>query len=411
VSGARKAPGAAGPGGGHGAASPGTGEAGRRGPGPRRGASARFAIRVGAIAWKETLHVRRDPRTLVLAFAMPVLMLLLFGFGVSFDLERIPLAVSDQDRTEASRRLSLAFTAPNEFEPVGGVSADAATTLFRRRTARAVLVVPAGFAADLARGGPARVELLVDGADPVTANQILAKADAIALAETQRLAREAGVAAAPPLQVKIWTRYNPEARSAVFIVPGMAAYLMAVVAVLLTALTVAGEWERGSMEQLFASPVGRLEIVLGKLLPYLAIGLVQLLLVLAVGTNAFDVPIRGSPWLVMLAGTLFLAGMLGQGLLISVVARNQLVATQAGALSSLLPSLLLSGMLVPVENMPLPLRALSSVIPARYLVDSLRQVLLKGGGLDRIWGDLLAMALFAAVVLALATLRFKRRIA
>jgi ABC-2 type transport system permease protein len=138
---------------------------------------------------------------------------------------------------------------------------------------------------------------------------------------------------------------------------------------------------------------------------------VQLLLVLAVGTNAFDVPIRGSPWLVMLAGTLFLAGMLGQGLLISVLARNQLVATQAGTLSSLLPSLLLSGMLVPIENMPLPLRAISSVVPARYLVDALRQVLLKGSGLDGIWSDLLAMALFAAAVLGLATLRFKRRIA
>jgi ABC-2 type transport system permease protein len=395
-----------GPGEGRDAAGPGE----QRGAG-RPGAPARFAIRVGAIAWKEILHVRRDPRTLVLAFAMPVLMLLLFGFGVSFDLERVPLAVSDQDRTEASRRLALAFTASDEFEPVGGASADEATTLFRRRTARAVLVVPVGFSSDLARGGPARAELLVDGTDPVTASQILSKADAIAFAETQRLAREAGVAAVPPLQVKVWTRYNPEARSAVFIVPGMAAYLMAIVAVLLTALTVAGEWERGSMEQLFASPVGRLEIVLGKLLPYLAIGLVQLLLVLAVGTNAFDVPIRGSPGLVMLAGTLFLAGMLGQGLLISVLARNQLVATQAGTLSSLLPSLLLSGMLVPIENMPLPLRAISSVVPARYLVDALRQVLLKGNGLGRIWPDLLAMALFAAVVLALATLRFKRRIA
>jgi ABC-2 type transport system permease protein len=396
---------------GEGAGRGGAHPAGATGGGSRRGALARFAIRVGAIAWKETLHVRRDPRTLVLAFVMPVVMLLLFGFGVSFDLERIPLAVADQDRTEASRRLALAFTASREFEPVGGTAGDDAITLFRRRTARAVLVVPAGYATDLARGGPGRAELLVDGADPVTASQIVAKADAIALAEAQRGARMAGISAPPPLQVKVWTRYNPEARSAVFIVPGMAAYLMAIVAVLLTALTVAGEWERGSMEQLFASPVGRLEIVLGKLLPYLAIGLVQLLLVLAVGANVFAVPIRGNPLLVLVAGTLFLAGMLGQGLLISVLARNQLVATQAGTLSSLLPSMLLSGMLVPIENMPLPLRALSAVVPARYLVDALRQVLLKGNGLAGIWLDLLAMAVFAAVVLAIATLRFQRRVA
>jgi ABC-2 type transport system permease protein len=165
------------------------------------------------------------------------------------------------------------------------------------------------------------------------------------------------------------------------------------------------------MEQLFASPVSRLEIVLGKLLPYLGLGLIQLLLVIGVGTNVFDVPIRGNVLLVLLAGLLFLAGMLGQGLFISVVARNQLVATQAGALSSLLPSLLLSGMLVPIDNMPAILRLLSRVIPARYLVDALRQVLLKGNGITAIWGDLLAMLAFAVVILALATRRFRRRIA
>jgi ABC-2 type transport system permease protein len=373
--------------------------------------SGRFLSRLGAIAWKEILHIRRDPRTLLLALAMPVAMLLLFGYGVSFDVDRIPLAISDQDRTEASRRLAQAFTENHEFEPVGGADADAADTVFRRHQATAILVIPRGYETDLARGGPAAAQLLLDAADPVTANQVLAKADAIALFESRRMASVAGLSAAPPLQVKVSARYNPEARSAVFIVPGLAAYLMAISAVLLTALTVAGEWERGSMEQLFASPVSRLEIVLGKLLPYLALGLIQLLLVLGVGTNVFDVPIMGSPLLVILAGLLFLAGMLGQGLFISVVAKNQLVATQAGALSSLLPSLLLSGMLVPIDNMPAPLRLLSRIVPARYMVDALRQILLKGNGFARVWPDLLAMLIFAVVIVALATRRFTRRIA
>jgi ABC-2 type transport system permease protein len=371
----------------------------------------RFLSRVGAIAWKEVLHIRRDPRTLLLALAMPVVMLLLFGYGVSFDVDRIPLAVSDQDRTVASRRLAQAFTENHEFEPVGGADADDADTIFRRHRAQAVLVIPQGFEKDLARGGPARAQLLLDAADPVTAGQVLAKSDAIALSESRRAAAGPGISAAPPLQVKVSSRYNPEARSAVFIVPGLAAYLMAISAVLLTALTVAGEWERGSMEQLFASPVSRLEIVLGKLLPYLVVGLIQLLLVLGVGTNVFDVPILGSPLLVILAGTLFLAGMLGQGLLISVLAKNQLVATQAGSLSSLLPSLLLSGMLVPIDNMPAILRVLSRIVPARYMVDALRQILLKGNGFAQVWPDLLAMLIFAVVIVALATFRFKRRIA
>jgi ABC-2 type transport system permease protein len=371
----------------------------------------RFVARVLAVAWKEVLHIRRDPRTLALALGMPVLMLLLFGYGVSFDVDHVRLAVSDQDRTEASRQLALAFTENHEFDPVGGADADDADGLFRRHRARAILVIPNGFQKELDRRGEPRAQLLLDAADPVTANQVLTKADAIALAFSRRQAAAAGVQAAPPLQVKISTRYNPEARSAVYIVPGLAAYLLAISAVLLTALTVAGEWERGSMEQLFASPVSRLEIVLGKLLPYLGLGLIQLLLVLGVGTNVFDVPVQGSVPLVLLAGLLFLAGMLGQGLFISVVARNQLVATQAGALSSLLPSLLLSGMLVPIDNMPLVLRVLSRVIPARYLVDALRQILLKGNGIGAIWGDLVAMLAFAVVILALATRRFRRRIA
>ena len=371
----------------------------------------RFLLRVGAMAAKEALHIRRDPRTLALGLVMPVVMLLLFGYGVSFDLERIPLAVADLDRSPASRELLRTFLAPGEFALAREAGGDEAEAIFRRREALAVLAIPAGYGRDLARGEPGAVQILVDGSDAVTANQVLAKAEAIALAASQKQAAALGLSGAPLLQVKVWTRYNPEARSAVFIVPGLAAYLMAIAAVMLTALSVAGEWERGSMEQLFASPVGRLEIILGKLLPYLGLGLLQLLLVLAVGANAFDVPVRGSPLVLLLMGLLFLVGMLGQGLLISVLAKNQLVATQAGALSSLLPSLLLSGMLVPIENMPLPLQALSRVIPARYLVHALRDVMLKGTGLAGLWTDALAMALFAVAVLAIATARFKRRVA
>jgi ABC-2 type transport system permease protein len=194
-------------------------------------------------------------------------------------------------------------------------------------------------------------------------------------------------------------------------VPGLTALLLAITAVMLTALAIAGEWERGSMEQLFATPVGRFEIILGKLLPYLVLGFLALLLTLAFGMVAFDLPARGSLALVFALGLVFLAGMLAQGLLISVVTKNQLVATQAGALSAMLPSTILSGMMFPIENMPLPLQALSRIIPARYLVHGLRGVLLKGNGLEAVWPDLLAMAVFTAVVLAVATRKFERRVA
>lgn len=363
------------------------------------------------MAGKEVLHVVREPRSLFLALLMPVVMLVLFGYGISFDIDRIPMALADADRTPASRQLVNAFTRSNEFEVSEEADPETADRLFRQRRAFAFLVIPAGYGRDLARGGVAKAEFLVDGADAATANQLIQKADAIARAQTLLRARRMDLTGEVPFEARTWTRYNPSGRSAVFFVPGLAAYLMALAAVLLTALAIAGEWERGSMEQLFASPVGRLEIIIGKLLPYLVLGLLQLLLVVAVGAAAFDVPIRGSVILLFLCGLVFLVAMLGQGLFISVVAKNQLVATQAGMLSSMLPSLLLSGMVFPIENMPAAFQALSLAIPARHLVHAFRSVLLKGSGFGSIWPDLLAMALFALLILGLATTRFKRRIA
>jgi ABC-2 type transport system permease protein len=381
------------------------------------------------------MHIRRDPRTLYMALAMPVVMLLLFGFGLSFDIEHIPLAVLDSDRSESSRALARRIFGSHEFEFAGDVDSregsptalpsanrrgrvwepcqgshinETAEQALRRSQAAAVLVVPAGYERELLAERTSPVQLLVDGSDGNLARQMLSKIDAIV--GSASLGRS-GIAEIAPLSVKVTTLFNPTGRSTFFLVPGLAAYLLAIAAVLLTALTVAGEWERGSMEQLFASPVGRLEIVLGKLLPYLVLGMVQLLLVLTLATTVFEVPIRGSLGMIFFAGFLFLAGMLGQGLLISVIARNQLVATQAGALSSLLPSLILSGMIVPIENMPRILQALTTVIPARYLVHALRTLMLKGGGLSVVAVDLFALLAFAVVVLALATLRFKRRLA
>jgi ABC-2 type transport system permease protein len=370
--------------------------------------STHFFIRVGAMAGKEVMHIRRDPRTLYMALAMPVVMLLIFGFGVSFDLDHIPLALQDADRSAESRALVRAVSAAGEFRVVAEADETQALHLIRRGQALAALVLPAGFGRDLRAGKDANVQLLVDGSDGVVANQILAKMDALVRAHSQD---RVNVNLAPPLQVTVFTLFNPQARSALFMVPGLAVYLLAIAAVLLTALTISGEWERGSMEQLFASPVGRLEIVLGKLLPYLGLGMLQLLLVVAVGAVVFDVPIRGSVALLFVVGFLFLVGMLGQGLFISVVARSQLVATQAGALTSLLPSLLLSGMIVPVENMPQPLQVLSSLIPARYFVHAMRGIMLKGSPFSLLWIDLVALVAFALAILGLVTLRFRRRLA
>lgn len=375
-----------------------------------------FLIRVGALASKEALHIRRDPRTLYIGLVLPLIMLLLFGFGISFDIDHIPLAIADSDQSAQSRALVQIFSSAEEFHLVGALDdpADAEAEMGRANTT-AVLVVPPGYAASIARGETGQVGLLIDGADAATAQQALARVDAMAQIASARVASAAtGMklgSGGLPISARTWTLYNPAGRSALFLVPGVTAYVLALVAVLLTSLAVAREWERGSMEQLFATPVGRLEIVIGKLLPYLAMGTVQVLLVLTAGAWVFGMPVRGSVGMLCVASLLFMLGMLGQGLLISVVTRNQMLATQVSTLSSMLPSMLLSGFMFPISNMPWVMRALSHIVPARYYITILRGVLLKGNGPAELWPDLVALALFALVMVAASTARFQRKLA
>jgi len=372
----------------------------------------RFVIRVMALTVKETAHIRRDVRTLAMGLAMLGLLLILFGFGVSFAINAIPLVLLDQDRTEQSTSTWRTFVAPDEFHLVGQLEDPAEVeAMFRRREAVAALIIPRGFARDVQRGETVNLQFLVDGADGNTASQSLAKAKAMGLALNVKIRQAQGLSGAPPLALKTMTRFNPEARSALFLVPGLVGYILAIVAVLLTALTVAREWERGSMEQLFATPVGRLEVILGKLLPYLGLGAIQLLMVLCVGAWVFDVPIRGSLVLLGICSLLFIFSMLGQGLLISVATRTQIVATQVGAISAMLPSLLLSGFLFPINNMPIPLQWISRLVPARYFVSALRGILLRGNGVSELWQELLALTAFSVGMVVASFVKFQRRLA
>jgi ABC-2 type transport system permease protein len=247
--------------------------------------------------------------------------------------------------------------------------------------------------------------------DGNSASQILTKGDTIALGAHLGSSGASPITAAPRIAARTWTRYNPSGKSALYLVPGLGAYVLALGAVLLTSLTIAREWERGSMEQLFATPVSRLEIVLGKLLPYLAMGVVQFLTVLVAGSWFFGLPLRGDFVLLTVCALLFLISMLGQGLLISVVTRNQMVATQVAMMTTMLPTMMLSGFLLPIENMPLWIRVLSNMLPARHMVTILRGILLKDNGITELWSDVLALGLYALAMIALSTRRFVRRLA
>lgn len=367
--------------------------------------------RIWAIAEKEVLHLKRDPLSLALALLMPLVMIVLFGYGVSFDLDKLPVRVSDADGSVASRELSRRLLASGEFVGErGGPHGEPFAPLVSGEVG-AMILIPYGFERDLMRGQTPGLQLLIDGADAATANQVRAKAEQTLRILVASMRRPPGQTLLPRVEARTWTRFNPEGRSVVFLAPGIAAFILAIVAVLLTALTVAREWEQGSMAQLFATPVRRIDIVFGKLLPYIVLGGVAVLLVVAAGMSIFDVPFRGSAVALFVLSVLFLVGMLGQGLLISIATRNQMVATQVATMSSMLPAMLLSGFLFPIENMPAPLQAVTAIIPARYFVDGLRGVLLRGNDLQDVANEAFALGMFATVVIVLSTLRFKRSVA
>lgn len=378
----------------------------------RRSRPLRFLTRVLALALKEWMHIVRDIRTLYFALGMPVVMLVIFGYAVSFDIDNVPTVVVDQDHTLESRELVHHLFAGTTFHDIARYErADDVETAFRRGNAKLGIVIPPGYGRKLGQGEPATVQLMVDAADNMTATSVLSFATRFTFSQNRSMMAEVMGAAPDLLEARVRAMFNPGLKSALFLVPGLVATIQAMMAVLLTALTVAREWERGSMEQLFATPVGRTEIVLGKLMPYFGVGMLQVLLILAAGTWLFGVPIRGPVVLIFAISALFLLASLSQGLLISVATKNQQLATQGAAVSSMLPATLLSGFVMPIENMPVPLQVLTRIVPSRYFVHALRAVMLRNAPLEVIVPDALALLAFAVVMLVISTILFRRTIA
>jgi len=365
--------------------------------------------RLLAIARKELLQLRRDTRSLILAFLLPVLLLILFGYAISWDVRNIRTAVLDGDRSARSRELIDAFRASGYFTFVEGLERPAEIGgLFDRGSVQLALVIPPGFAADLSAGRTAQVQAIVDGSDANTATLVLAYSEAIVRTWSGRVQLQGATALPIVAESRIW--YNEELTSRNMIVPGLVAVIMMIIAAMLTSLTIAREWERGTMEQLAATPVSRIEVVLGKLLPYLGIGLADVVVSSVLGVILFDVPFRGSPALLMVLSFLFLTGALGLGMFISAATRSQVLATQAAMVATYLPSFLLSGFMFAIEVMPPPLRALTYLVPARYFLVVTRGIFLKGVGLEVLHTQGLLMIAFAVAGLGLAVLRFRKEL-
>jgi ABC-2 type transport system permease protein len=366
--------------------------------------------RLLAVARKEWLQFRRDPRSVILAFALPVLLLLLFGYAITWDVRNIAMVVVDQDHTAMSRTLGEAFTSSGYFRLVGRLDRTAQVPgMFERNAARLALVIPTGFAADVKAGRSAPVQVLVDGSDANTATIALGYVEAVVQAWASRDVLSGRPVAVPLVaETRVW--FNEELASRNMIVPGLVAVIMAIIAAMLTSLTIAREWERGTMEQLIATPVTRFEVVLGKLVPYLAVGMVDVVIATVLGVTLFAVPFRGDVLLFLVLSLLFLTGALGLGMFISAAARSQVLATQIAMMATFLPAFLLSGFMFSIEAMPPPLKAISLVVPARYFLVVTRGLFLKGVGIEVLWLQAVFMLAFAVIGLVLAVRAFRKEL-
>ncbi|MFV8250504.1 ABC transporter permease [Bdellovibrio bacteriovorus] len=359
---------------------------------------------VWAIAQKEVFHIVRDPFTLALALGMPVVMVLFFGFAIEFNMERISLAIHDASKTQNSRLLERVFTSSGYFQSRYVHSPAEALQYLDEGRAHAALLVPPSYARDLKPLHESAVQILIDGADNSSAGSILGYLGGV---QKRALQNEFGTFREP---VEIKTRYlfNPELNSRWFVVPGLAAAIIAILSILLTALTVAREWENGSMELLLSTPVRPIEIILGKLLPYSVMGIIAVFFVFLMSQVVFSVPFRGNFVLYLLACLIFLSTYLAQGLLISVVTRKQQLSMQFAMLSGLLPTILLSGFIFPVEHMPKFFFYFTMLLPARWFIEISRALFLQGAGFFSILPSFLALCGLFALMITLATRKFKR---
>jgi len=365
-----------------------------------------------AVYRKELRQIARDRRTLLILVFVPAFFLLLYGYALNFDIRDVRLAVEDRDGTPESRAVVSAFVNSGYFDQVAAVYSPAETErLLNLNQARAVLVIPENFSTDLAAGRPAPVQVLINGDNANTATTVMGYATNIlrsAGAELSPASVRAGAPPPPPLQVepRIW--YNPELRSTLFLVPGLIAYIAMITAVTSTALSIVREKEAGTIEQVRMAPIDTFSFVIGKTIPYFVISLSSAALIVVASMLLFELPMRGSWVALLVALSLFLIGALGTGLLISTVADTQQVAFQMALLISLLPTLMLSGFIFPISSMPEALQVVTYAVPARYFLVALRGIVLKGTALGHHLPQLLALAAYAAAMLALASVRLAK---
>jgi ABC-2 type transport system permease protein len=365
---------------------------------------------------KEFIQIVRDPRTLYITFAMPVVQIFLLGYTATTDVRNVPLAVFDQDRSPASRRLLDAYRAADYFRLAFDLdSEDHMRQLIENGEARAGLIIPPDYSEQILAGGTASVAFVLDGSDPTVASASLAAAELIGQSHATRLMVDritragASTAFRFPVEVRARVWYNPDLVSAFFMVPALIGMILQLLTSMLTATAIVRERERGTIEQLIVTPIRSWELILGKIIPYVLLAFIDTLEILVVGTLWFGVPIRGSLGLLLVLSSLFLVGSLGIGLFLSTVARTQQEAMML-TWFTLLPTVFLSGFFFPLAAMPPVLQWISYLVPLRYYLVIIRSILLKGVGAETLIPEIVALAIFGAILMGAAALRFRKRL-
>lgn len=372
--------------------------------------------RVIAIIRKEFIHILRDPRSLGMAIAMPILLIFLFGSSLSLDVDHVPLVVWDQNGTHESREFIGRFTASRYFDLNGHVTSYAEIEeVIDKREAILALVIPRDFSRKLESGRKADVQLIADGSDANTATIAIGYAQMVTDGYTSSLLLKAAdqqgakrVKIPVEVQPRVWFNQNMLAKN--YIIPGLIAVIMMVISALLTSLTIAREWENGTMEQLITTPLTPSELIVGKLTPYFAIGMLDVVLAVLMGQYLFEVPLRGNTALVFGMAALFLPGALTMGMLISIMTRSQLLASQLAMVLTFLPSFLLSGFMYSIANMPIVIQGLTYLVPSRFFIVILKNIYLKGAGFAIILTEAGILLLFAVVLIVVANIKLKKRL-
>ncbi len=374
--------------------------------------------RIWPIIKKEYLHIARDKRTLLITFALPFVMLLLYGYALTFDINHIPLVIYDLDNKPATRFLIERFTSSGYFTIVGHAKdlEDENRYIISGR-ARAALNIRDGFSSDIASGKRAQLQLIVDGADANTAivaigymNGIMQEYKTDLLLKTFAKNGLVSYEKLMPLDVRPRVLYNPELRSMNFLVPGIMSFILMILSAMIISMTVVSEKTRGTMEQLICTSLKPMEIMIGKIMPFIIIGLADVLLCILTSVFIFGVGIKGSLILLFVESLIFIFGTMGLGLLISTMARRQEDALLLASMITFLPSMLLSGFIFPIASMPPVIQVITYFIPARYFIDILRGIFLKGVGIEYLWLDTLLLSAFALMMIVLASKHFKKRL-